>query len=162
MLSKVLYDDDSNVYKLYTVPYSDVTIHLDTYMDSLSFEFHPSERQYQYELMVGAAHYGFAWSIQVNNIEVGFVYALPVGKKRLNIVALYTTSPDQYKAKFIMVDAVHTKFPLLRYTPRDPNCACNNFLLEPSSLKAYKMDLTFFIKMKPWEHKILTYLGIQG
>ena len=117
--------------------------HCNRYMDSITgLVFHKSEILYQLELMEAAMEANMAYSITDHN----FMYLVPVGQKRANLVVLYC---DDEASKAILVTKMYELGKILRYTPRDPEVPLHNELLREVSVLMYKSNRVESIRMKP-------------
>jgi len=140
------YNGPSNIYSLHTIPFSDVQSHCTGYLAAIDVDFHVLEVTHQEDLMKQAVSEGMAFSVHKDGVEAGFIYIIAVGKIRGNMVAL---SSVDMSAKAILVHKLYSLYKILRYTPRDPLVLSNSELLQPMSMKMYKMSRVSLIKMVP-------------
>jgi len=138
------YVDSSYTYNLVTIEDNQVEEHCSRYMDSITGFFHASEITHQLNLMKEAVATGLALAVVVDKKTIGFLYMVPVGKIRGNVVVLYSETPE---AKAILVHELYKLGLILRYTPRDPVCNRHIELLQKVSYKMFQMNRVEFIKM---------------
>jgi len=139
------YVDASRTYNLVTIEDSQVEADCNRYMDSITgLVFHESEKLHQANLMTDAAQSGLALAVEAEDEVLGFMYAVPVGRLRYNLVCLHTSSPV---AKALLVHELYRLGKILRYTPRDPVCEVHKELMQPMSYKMFKMNRIESIKM---------------
>ncbi len=163
----VSYKSKDNVeYSIHTSTSESVTAHCDAFMggiaDTYSTVFHKTELSHQLNLMQQAVDVGVTLLVLVNGTINSFAYLLPVGEKRLNIIALHSYNVNPI-AKLLLVNAIYNKNKILRVTPKEVICKEFAALLQPISHRLFKEDRTSFIKLKSplFTNKLIPYLGLQ-
>jgi len=143
------YKDSINTYEVHSIKMDEIEEHCARYMDSITgVVFHGSEISALKEQQKLAILKGMALSIYINNVEVGYLYAIPVGKLRYNVIVLHCYEYDAV-VEAILAHELYLSGMIMRYTPKDPKVPLYNTLLQPLSLRIYRNNKTEFIKMIP-------------